>query len=296
MHHSITCGPWFDNDVYEVQLVMTIDIAHVTFAGMPAVRLNGKNGDHATVLLRGAQLVSWVNAAGQELLYSCTQNTGLAAHESCQPVRGGVPVVFPQFGDMGPLQRHGFARSNAWVLHDAWYQLGVPNITLRMRSNESTRKLWPHDFDCYLHISLDTPCLAMALEVVNTGTEPMRFNAALHPYLRVENTLTARLMGIPGERAGMSVAGPIDFVHYDLTGPLQLRTGSGKLDIASTGFTDAVVWNPGPDADAMDGPREAANAFVCVEAATVGSMVDLAPGDQWMASQTMRWSPAKAVV
>lgn len=263
---------------------MPIDIQHVTFCGMPAMRLNGRTGDQATVLLRGGQLVSWVNAQGNELLYISQQEdrTGSSTGGG-HAVRGGVPVVFPQFGDMGPLQRHGFARTNAWVLHDAWYHLGVPNVTLRTRSNETTRRLWPHEFDCYLHISLDSPCLAMALEVLNTGKEPMRFNAALNPYLRVENALTARLMGIPGERAGMSVAGPIDYVHYDLNGPLQLRSGLGKVDIAATGFTDAVVWNPGPD------------AFVCVEAATVGSPVDLAPGDQWMASQTMRWSPATLV-
>jgi D-hexose-6-phosphate mutarotase len=117
------------------------------------------------------------------------------------------------------------------------------------------------------------PYLAVALEVVNTGTKQMRFNIALHIYLRVENTHTARQMVIPGERAGMSVPEPIDFVHYDLNGPLQLRTGLGRLDIASTGFTDRLVWNPNPN---------------------VG--VNLAPGNQWVASQTMRWSPAKAVV
>lgn len=272
---------------------MPTDIQHVTFAGMPAMRLNGRTGDQATVLLRGGQLVSWVNAQGNELLYVSPQAAEGVPGASASAVRGGVPVVFPQFGDMGPLQRHGFARTNAWTLHDAWYYLGVPNVTLRMRSNETTRKLWPHEFDCYLHIALDSPCLAMSLEVLNTGTQPMRFNAALHPYLRVENALTARLMGIPGERAGMPVAGPIDYVHYDLNGPLQLRSGLGKVDIAATGFTDAVVWNPGPDDGLFDMPDGNFNEFVCVEAATVGSPVDLAPGDQWSASQTMRWSPVK---
>lgn len=261
---------------------MTIDIAHVTFAGMPAMRLSGKTGDHATVLLRGGQLVSWVNAQGDELLYVSPHST-----------RGGVPVVFPQFGDMGPLQRHGFARSNAWTLHDAWYHLGVPTVTLRLRSSATTRKLWPYEFDCYLHLTLDSPCLVMALEVLNTGKAPMRFNAALLPYFRVENAHTARLMGIPGERAGMSVAGPIDYVHYDLNTPLQLRSSLGKVDIAATGFTDAVVWNPGPDWGHAEVCESGFNDFVCIEAATVGSPVDLAPGDQWSASQTMRWSPSK---
>ena len=33
-----------------------------------------------------------------------------------QAVRGGIPVLFPQFADRGPLKKHGFARDLPWQL------------------------------------------------------------------------------------------------------------------------------------------------------------------------------------
>ena len=36
------------------------------------------------------------------------------------PYRGGVPVCFPQFGDMGPVKaQHGFARNSEFTLVNA---------------------------------------------------------------------------------------------------------------------------------------------------------------------------------
>ena len=40
-----------------------------------------------------------------------------AVFDGTQPIRGGVPVVFPQFGRPDPsLPMHGFARSSRWTV------------------------------------------------------------------------------------------------------------------------------------------------------------------------------------
>ena len=63
-------------------------IALSDFHGLPALRLESGEGARATVLLHGAQLVSWVPADGTEQLYLSPR----AVFDGRQAVRGGVPV------------------------------------------------------------------------------------------------------------------------------------------------------------------------------------------------------------
>ena len=77
------------------------------FQGQPALRLRAPDGAQATVLLHGAHLVSWIPAGGQEQLYL----SPTTLYGEGRAVRGGVPVVFPQFNMRGPLAaKHGLSR------------------------------------------------------------------------------------------------------------------------------------------------------------------------------------------
>ena len=63
-------------------------------------------GDTARVHHNGAHLVSWQPAGHAEQLFlSAASDFGHGV-----AIRGGVPIVFPQFSDYGPLGRHGFVR------------------------------------------------------------------------------------------------------------------------------------------------------------------------------------------
>ena len=80
-------------------------IETVQVLGQPALRLTAADGAQATVLRHGAQIVSWIPAGDQERLYL----SPIAAAGPGQAVRGGIPVVFPQFASQGPLPKHGYA-------------------------------------------------------------------------------------------------------------------------------------------------------------------------------------------
>lgn len=64
-------------------------------------------GETAEVFLHGAHVTSWKSASGQERLFVSKQ----ALFQPPKAIRGGVPVCFPQFGALGPLGQHGFARN-----------------------------------------------------------------------------------------------------------------------------------------------------------------------------------------
>jgi glucose-6-phosphate 1-epimerase len=59
----------------------------------------------------GGQVLEWT-PVGSEV-----SRLWLSPDWRCGPgaaIRGGVPVVFPQFSDRGPLPKHGIARDREW--------------------------------------------------------------------------------------------------------------------------------------------------------------------------------------
>ena len=70
------------------------------------VGVRAPDGARAEITPYGAHVTSWVTPDGRERLF-------LSRATSFSPgsaIRGGVPVVFPQFARRGPLRPHGFAR------------------------------------------------------------------------------------------------------------------------------------------------------------------------------------------
>ena len=249
----------------------------------PAVRLEGPAGDVVTVLLRGAQVISWVDASGVERLY-CSPASPL---KGPQAVRGGVPVIFPQFSTRGPLMRHGFARTRGWTLLPLDASAPEPSVSLRLHTAVGDEPSWPHACICTLTVSLLPHGLRMTLAVENAGTTTFPFHAALHTYLAVGDVAQTTLIGVLPEGAPLSLREPIDHIFEAVAGPLQLHSPLGVLRLEHAGFGDVVAWNPGPDAGLADLPPQGHTQFACVEAAAVMQPVVLAPGARWQGSQTL---------
>ena len=269
--------------------------------GQPAMWLQAPDGAQATVLLHGGQLVSWIPAGDQERLYL----SPLARFGDGQAVRGGIPVIFPQFEQHGPLPRHGLARSRTWQWVEGAVRGGAAIGVLRLTDDEASRAIWPHRFEAELSFSFAGLQLEVELAVTNTGDTSFEFTAALHPYLLIDDLKHARLAGLygvryldklsgqtqPQELDPLGFVGQIDRIYYDAhqihKAPLTLATAMGRMAISNEGFDDVVVWNPGPAqaaamADLPDGDWQ---HFLCVEAAAIGRPVTLAPGQDWIARQ-----------
>jgi glucose-6-phosphate 1-epimerase len=258
----------------------------VVLEGAPALRWYGPDGSCATVLLRGGQLISWRAADGQDLLY----RSPASALDAATAVRGGVPVVFPQFGAYGPLPRHGFARERLWqwqASSDAPY--GV-SLALDVAAEEYPQ--WPHACRCTLHIDLQPNQLKMRLGVDNTGSAPMCFTAALHGYWAVSNVSAASLQGVLPGGAVMPVAGPIDRVLTPNAPTLRLDAGDYQLELQQTGFDQVVVWNPGPNGQLPDLPSRGHLNFVCIEPAVVDHAVSLEKGGSWWGDMLITYNRA----
>ena len=229
----------------------------VEFHGMPAIRWRSRDGASAIATLQGAHLVSWIPAGGEECLYVSERSP----FETGQPIRGGIPVVFPQFSERGPLAKHGFARTQVWSFDQS-------RLSLVLESSPQTEALWPGTFRLVLSVSIGGPRLDVELSVANTGKAPFSFMAALHTYLRVSNAAAVRLEGL-GEV--VTAAEPIDRVFFATPPVTRLEDAGRILHIEQRGFKDTVVWNPGRERTAQmaDMPPDGYRQMLCVEAAAI---------------------------
>lgn len=273
---------------------MTLQHEATAFRGTPCIRLH-KDGATALVALHGGQLLSWIPADGRERLF-------LAERADFAPgaaIRGGIPVIFPQFGDRGVLAKHGFARLLDWSFIGTGH--GAAHFELR---DSAATAAWPHAFACRLSIALTSATLTATLAVENRGDSAFAFTAALHTYLRIDELARVALEGLQGcdyedsanggtlhreDGSALDFDGEIDRIYGDVVAPLVLLDGEHRLGIEQEGFADTVVWNPGGHLAARIGdlvPGEH-RRFVCVEAGQVLQPIVLAPGGSWRGHQTL---------
>jgi glucose-6-phosphate 1-epimerase len=251
---------------------------------LPALHLRAPGGAEVTITLYGAHLVSWKSVSGtgaapQERMFMSSQS----ALDGSRAIRGGVPVIFPQFAERGSGMRHGFARVSTWRVLDSGEQDGAAFAVLGLNQGDLAPELtsaWPHAFELTLRVSVRDAELAMTLEVRNTGDRPFPFAAALHTYHLVEDVEAVRIDGVDAET--LAITDKLDQVFERIAGPIAFDNGADNLLLQQSGFTDTVVWNPGAaDAAALaDLEDEEYRNFVCIEPALLGQHV-LEAGGSW---------------
>lgn len=270
--------------------------------GLPMLALTAGDGARADVYMHGAHVTSWI-PAGESDDRLFVSDRAIFAGDA--PIRGGVPVCFPQFADQGPLPLHGFARSAAWQLVRAGATAdGGAQAQFRFAADDATRARWPHAFVLDYVVTVRARKLSLALAVGNPGPSPFAFTAALHTYLAVADLRAARIRGLAGARyrdkvqriddvpetaAELAVDRAIDRVYYAAPQDLALVEPSRTVAIRADGFVDTVVWNPdsAKGATIPDLQADGYLRFVCIEAACARAAVTVAAGGSWHGSQEL---------
>ena len=278
-------------------------MSNSTFGQLPAVTIRAADGAQATVTLYGGHLVSWQTSDGQERLF-CSRDSAL---DGSRAIRGGVPVIFPQFGARGTGMRHGFARVATWQLEStgetdgaAWAQFILQHTDLP----EAIAASWPWAFTLRLRVAVQGQSLELHLSVHNTGEQAFPFSAALHSYFAIDRLSEARVGGLQRVRYSdetpqdalqaeeeLQFSDKLDRIYYQLPGALTLQSGGHTLRLEQQGFTDAVVWNPGAqDAAALpDLGDDEYQRFICIEPALIQPDL-LAAGAEWTGRQRLEFA------
>jgi len=254
-------------------------ISMTTCGALPALRIRAADGAEALVTLYGAHLVSWKSADGTERLFMSARS----ALDGSRAIRGGVPIIFPQFAERGTGMRHGFARVSTWRVADSGENAdGAFAIFVLSHADlaPAIAAAWPHGFELRLKVALQKNRLALSLDVRNAGDDAFAFSAALHSYFAVDAIGAVRIDGV--QDGALAISDKFDHIYRAVPGAITLADGASRLRLTQEGFRDAVVWNPGAAdtaamADMMD---DEYLRFVCVEAALIEPLT-LASGAAW---------------
>ncbi|KAG8391908.1 hypothetical protein BUALT_Bualt01G0235900 [Buddleja alternifolia] len=271
--------------------------------GIEQVVLRNPHGASARVSLHGGQVTSWRNERGEELLFTSSK----ALFKSPKAMRGGISICFPQFGNCGSLEQHGFARNKIWTVEDdppPLHQndsLGKSFIDLLLKPTEEDLKCWPHGFEFRLRVSLASDGnLILISRIRNINGKPFSFSFAYHTHFSVSDISEVRIEGLETldyldnlcERERFTEQGDaitfeseVDRVY--LSSPLCVAVLDHEKKrtyvMRKEGLPDTVVWNPWEKkSKAMaDFGDEEYKQMLCVDGAAIERNIVLKPGEEW---------------
>ena len=268
--------------------------------GMPKIVLVHESGAQAEVYLHGAHITSWKNAAGEDLFF-LSRESWFGADK---PIRGGIPVIFPQFGGQGPLPGHGIARNREWRLASTGVsESGTVLVELVLAESAETLEIWPHRFELSLTVLLDQKSLTVEPRVANTDDDAYNFQFALHTYFAVGDISRVSVQGLEGvsyidslrdraveveNRPEIRFAEETDRIYTATPDTLRIIDESvGRtFVIEKTNMPDVVVWNPWIDKSKRmpDYGDDEYLRMVCVETGTIETRPSLRAGECWRGS------------
>ncbi|KAJ1791057.1 hypothetical protein LPJ59_005056 [Coemansia sp. RSA 2399] len=265
--------------------------------------LNGPKGASAEIYTFGATVTSW-KSMGKERLFVSKQ----AKLDGTKAIRGGIPLVFPQFGP-GALPQHGFARTRTWTLAEAEVHGEGVYARLELSDNDETRASeWPYKFSIQYTVDLTATKLSTIMKYENVDDQPFEFTSLMHTYFRVPaiaDTVVAGLKGVvyadkvkgtdgvEEERVDVTVDANEDRVYKDVPGIVSVGYGNERVLVRRFNFKDIVLWNPWAEkaAEMSDFGNAEYNEMICVEVGTVSSKVSLCPGQVISCGQLLTVEP-----
>ncbi|RKP12294.1 galactose mutarotase-like domain-containing protein [Piptocephalis cylindrospora] len=249
--------------------------------------LPGPSPSTATIALHGATVTSWV-VHGEERLFL----SNMAQTNGPKAVRGGIPIVFPQFGSapsghpLASVPRHGFARVSRWTLlsseckeDSVIAQFALESANLSKEHLES----FPFPFQLIYTITLSPSSLSSHLRVENLGPRTFPFHALFFSYLHVPDVNAASIGGLSH----------LPYTDKTREGAQSVEESEkvqslAGIDRVYMGMVDLEVWNPGMEKEKAIDDFESGGwkRMVTLEPGCIKSHLNLPSGEVWEASAT----------
>ena len=246
----------------------------------------------ADIFLHGAHVAAFQKRGEGPLLY-LSPNSLFAADK---PIRGGVPICFPWFGNREGDSSHGFVRQTAWDLAEV--REGADGaMTLRFRLPDLPGRADWRGLAAEFTVTV-AETLTMELTARNQSDRPLEVENCLHTYFHVGHIKDISLTGLQGtpfldNALGAGGARKVESdpvlrieretnrIYPDSTATVEIHDARLKrvVSVEKTNSASTVVWNPWTTQPLPDMKPEEHTDFVCVESANVKqNKITLAPG------------------
>jgi glucose-6-phosphate 1-epimerase len=250
-------------------------------------------GSIAEIYLHGAHVTGFRRKGEPQVLFM----SQCSRFAEGQPIRGGVPVVFPWFGSREGFGQHGFARIKNWELKEfAPTPDGSVSVRFRLPYCPEGSSLPPFAAEYIVTVNEG---LVLQLVVTNESEEEsFTFENCLHSYFEVGDINEISIKGLKGAQyldkvenftkkteseEALRIGSEVDRIYLDVIEPVEIvdaRLGR-RIRIEKRGSLSTVVWNPWK-ARAHQMPDFGDDEYqrmVCVEAGNVASnQITLPPG------------------
>lgn len=283
--------------------------------GLDKIVLRDPRGSSAEVYLYGAHVTSWKNDHGEELLFVSSK----AIFKPPKAIRGGIPICFPQFSNIGSLEQHGFARNRLWTIDADPPPFSTTSssktfVDLILKPSEEDMKIWAHSFEFRLRVALGPGGdLLLTSRIRNTSVDgkPFSFTFAYHTYFSVSDISEVRVEGLETldyldnlqnrerfteQGDAITFESEVDKIYLSTPTKIAILDHEKKRTfvLRKDGLPDAVVWNPwDKKAKAMvDFGDEEYKHMLCVEAAAVEKPITLKAGEEWKGRQELSAVPS----
>jgi glucose-6-phosphate 1-epimerase len=268
---------------------------------MPKIEVTSQSS-RVEIYLHGAHVTDFRKKGEAPLLFT----SQFSRFVNDQPIRGGVPIIFPWFGPREGEPMHGYARNSEWDLHEA---IIVPDDGVSLRFSlpvTAESATWPAFTANYVVTVTDV----LKLDLIVTNAEPnedFTFENCLHTYFGIGDINTVSISGLKGANYidkvdnfahhvetsdALKIASEVDRVYMDTPGAIEISDPAlkRKIRIDKSGSASTVVWNPwiAKSRQMPDFGNEEYKQMLCVESGNVGkNKVTLPPGKSAVLSVTI---------
>ncbi|HWI56192.1 MAG TPA: D-hexose-6-phosphate mutarotase [Bacillota bacterium] len=215
-----------------------------------------------------------------------------------QPIRGGIPVIFPWFGMREGLGQHGFARIKPWELKEvAPAPDGSVSVRLGLPECPEASAFPPFSADYVITVRE-----SLTLQLILTNQSPdesFTFENCLHTYFEVGDVTALSITGLKGAtyldkvanfaqktetEEAIRIASEVDRIYLNTTNTVESQDSrfGRKIRVEKHGSVSTIVWNPWiAKAQQMpDFGNDEYQRMVCVESGNVASnQITLSPGE-----------------